>query len=43
MYLQFKKIGKRKEYVYGEKSYIALSLISKSALGWIIVLGTMRV
>jgi flagellar biosynthesis protein FlhB len=43
MWLQYKKIGKWKDYVYGEKSYITLSLVSKSALGWIIVLGTMGV
>lgn len=43
MWLQYKKIGKWKDYVYGEKAYIVLSLISKSALGWIIVLGTMGV
>ena len=43
MWLQYKKIGKWKDYVYGEKAYITLSLVSKSALGWIIVLGTMGV
>ncbi len=41
MWLQYKKIGKWKDYAYGEKSYIVLSLVSKSALGWIIVLGTL--
>jgi len=41
MWLQYKKIGKWKDYAYGEKAYITLSLVSKSALGWIIVLGTM--
>lgn len=43
MWLQYKKIGKWSEYVYGERAYIVLSLVSKSALGWIIVLGTLRV
>jgi hypothetical protein len=43
MWLQYKKIGKWKSYAYGEKAYIVLSLVSKSALGWIIVLGTMGV
>ena len=43
MWLQYKKIGKWKFYAYGEKAYIVLSLVSKSALGWIIVLGTMGV
>jgi hypothetical protein len=43
MFLQYKKVGKWKVYAYGEKAYIVLSLVSKSALGWIIVLGTMGV
>lgn len=43
MWLQYKKIGKWKNYVYGEKAYIVLSLVSKSALGWIIVLGTLGI
>lgn len=42
MWLQYKKIGKWKDYVYGEKSYVVLSLVSKTALGWIIVLGTLN-
>jgi len=40
MYLQYKKVGKWKNYAYGEKGYIVLSLVSKSILGWILVLGT---
>lgn len=43
MWLQYKKIGKWKVYEYGEKAYIVLSLVSKSALGWIIVLGTLGI
>jgi len=43
MWLQYKKIGKWSVYAYGEKAYIVLSLVSKSALGWIIVLGTIGV
>lgn len=34
MYLQYKKYGKWKDYLYGEKVYIMLSLIAKSALAW---------
>jgi hypothetical protein len=34
MYLQYKKVGKWKDYLYGEKVYIWLSLIAKSALAW---------
>jgi hypothetical protein len=42
MFLQYKKIGPWKEYVYGEKAYIWLSLTAKTALAWIIVLGTIN-
>jgi hypothetical protein len=42
MWLQYKKIGPWKNYVYGEKGYIWLSLIAKSALAWVIVLGTLN-
>jgi hypothetical protein len=34
MYLQYKKIGKWQDYLYGEKVYIILSLVAKSALAW---------
>jgi hypothetical protein len=43
MWLQYKKIGKWRDYAHGEKTYIVLSLVSKSALGWIIVLGTLGI
>jgi len=42
MFLQYKKVGKWKNYVYGERGYIWLSLIAKSVLAWIIVLGTLN-
>jgi hypothetical protein len=42
MYLQYKKIGKWKDYLYGEKMYIVLSLIAKSALAWQVFAGTLR-
>ena len=41
MWLQYKQIGKWKNYVYGERTYIWLSLIAKSLLAWILVLGTL--
>lgn len=34
MYLQYKKIGPWKDYLFGEKVYIILSLVAKSALAW---------
>jgi len=42
MVLQYKKIGRWKEYAFGERGYILLSLIAKSALAWILVLGTLH-
>jgi len=36
MILQYKKVGKWAEYLYGEQVYILLSLISKSFLGWLV-------
>lgn len=43
MLFQYLKLGPWKKYVYGEKAYIWLSLIAKSALAWILVLGTLNV
>ncbi|MBL8121525.1 heliorhodopsin HeR [Candidatus Saccharibacteria bacterium] len=34
MWLQYKRIGKWANYLYGEKVYIVLSLVAKSALAW---------
>lgn len=42
MYLQYKKIGRWSDYLYGEKAYILLSLIAKSALAWQVFAGTLR-
>lgn len=42
MLLQYKKIGKWKDYLYGEKVYIILSLVAKSALAWQVFAGTLR-
>lgn len=41
MVLQYKKIGKWKEYIFGEKVYIILSLLAKTALAWMIFAGTL--
>jgi hypothetical protein len=37
--LQYARVGKWKDYVYGEKSYVWLSLIGKSTLAWLVFLG----
>jgi hypothetical protein len=40
-YLQYKKVGKWSDYLRGEKTYITLSLVAKSALAWQIFSGTL--
>lgn len=42
MYLQYKQIGKWKNYIYGERVYIILSLVAKSALAWQVFAGALR-
>lgn len=42
MFLQYKKIGRWKDYRWGELMYIYLSLIAKSALAWQVFAGTLR-
>lgn len=42
MVLQYKKVGKWKDYSFGEKIYILLSLLAKSALAWQVFAGTLR-
>ena len=42
MILQYKKIGWWKNYIFGEKAYIILSLVAKSFLAWFIWGGTLR-
>lgn len=41
MVLQYKKVGPWKDYLYGERAYIILSLLAKSALCWLIWTGTL--
>jgi len=41
MILQYKKVGKWKDYLFGEKTYIVLSLSAKTVLAWIIFAGTL--
>ncbi|MBI2008991.1 heliorhodopsin HeR [Candidatus Saccharibacteria bacterium] len=42
MLLQYKRIGKWADYLYGERAYIWLSLIAKSVLAWQVFAGTLR-
>jgi len=42
MILQYKGIGKWKDYLYGERTYIVLSLAAKSILAWLVLFGAMQ-
>lgn len=42
MALQYKKIGRWKDYTYGEYMYIVLSLVAKSILAWQVYAGTLQ-
>ena len=42
MVLQYKKVGKWKDYVYGERVYIILSLCAKTVLAWLVFSGVMQ-
>lgn len=42
MILQYKKIGRWKNYLYGERVYIILSFVAKSLLAWQVFGGTLR-
>jgi hypothetical protein len=39
MFLQYKRIGPWKDYLFGERGYQILSLVSKSALAWLVFMG----
>ena len=40
MFLQYKKVGPWRDYLFGERGYILLSLFAKSALAWQVFFGT---
>jgi hypothetical protein len=42
MALQCRKAGPWRDYLFGEKAYILLSLVAKSALAWQVFAGTLR-
>lgn len=42
MILQYKGVGKWKNYLYGERVYITLSLVAKTALAWLVLFGAMQ-
>jgi hypothetical protein len=39
MLLQYKGVGKWKDYLYGERTYIILSFVAKTFLAWIVFIG----
>lgn len=41
MFLQYKKIGPWRNYLFGERMFIVLSLVAKTALAWQIFAGTL--
>ncbi len=42
MFLQHKRVGRWRDYLYGERVYILLSLTAKTALAWQVFGGTLR-
>lgn len=42
MLLQYKKVGRWSDYLYGERVYIILSLVAKSLLAWQVFAGTLQ-
>jgi hypothetical protein len=40
-WLQYKRVGRWKDYLRGERAYILLSLLAKSALAWQVFAGTL--
>lgn len=42
MWLQYRGIGPWRDYIFGEKVYVFLSLTAKSALAWQVFAGTLR-
>jgi hypothetical protein len=40
MFLQYKRVGPWRDYLFGERGYILLSLFAKSALAWQVFWGT---
>jgi hypothetical protein len=42
MALQYRGVGRWRDYLYGERAYIVLSLVAKSLLAWQVFAGTLR-
>jgi hypothetical protein len=42
MVLQYRRVGRWHDYLYGERAYMILSLVAKSLLAWQVFAGTLR-
>ncbi|UCC59852.1 MAG: heliorhodopsin HeR [Dehalococcoidia bacterium] len=42
MVLQYRKVGAWRDYLFGERMYVILSLVAKSLLAWQVFAGTLR-
>ncbi len=42
MVLQYKQVGPWRDYLFGERAYIVLSLVAKSLLAWQVFFGTLQ-
>jgi hypothetical protein len=42
MVLQYRKVGRWSDYLYGERAYMLFSLLAKSLLAWQVFFGTLR-
>ena len=42
MLLQYRRVGRWRDYLYGERVYMLLSLFAKSALAWQVFAGTLQ-
>ncbi len=40
-WLQYRQIGRWRDYLFGERAYVLLSLVAKSALAWQVFAGTL--
>jgi len=41
MWLQYRRVGRWRSYLFGERAYFVLSLVAKSALAWQVFAGTL--
>jgi len=42
MVLQYRRVGRWRDYFHGERVYMLLSLVAKSALAWQVFAGTLQ-